>query len=91
MLRARFQDHRTSGSGEDPLRVLPLYGRGGNLGHATLTIYLNFRSPFPERLYMKLALIGQAVQRRRCLKIMVIYMYKAPGLGQTTQRVKGFH
>ena len=65
MLRARFQDHRTSGSGEDPLRVLPLYGRGDNLGHATMTIYLNFRSPFPERIYMKLALIGQAVSEKK--------------------------
>ena len=43
MLRAKFQDHRTSGSGEeDFLRFLVLftiYGHGGHLGHVTWTIY----------------------------------------------------
>ena len=45
MLHAKFQDHRTSGSGEeDFLRFLP-YGHGGHLGHVTWTIYINFRTP----------------------------------------------
>ena len=44
MLHAKFQDHRTSGSGEeDFLRFLPYMG---HLGHVTWTIYINFRSPF---------------------------------------------
>ena len=51
MLHAKFQDHRTSGSGEeDFLRFLP---HGGHLGHVTWTIYINFRSPFPRRLHIK--------------------------------------
>ena len=31
MIHAKFQDHRTSGSGED----LTIYGHGGHLGHVT--------------------------------------------------------
>ena len=45
MLHAKFQDHRTSGSGEaDFLRFLP---------YMDMTIYINFRSPFPRRLHIK--------------------------------------
>ena len=43
MLHAKFQDRRTSGSGEeDFLKVFLIYG---HLGHVTWTIYINFRSP----------------------------------------------
>ena len=46
MLHAKFQDHRTSGSGEeDFFKVFAIYGHGGHLGHVTWTIYTNFRSP----------------------------------------------
>ena len=51
MLQAKFQDHRTSGSGF--LKVFTKYGHGGHLGHVTWTIYINFRSPFPRRLHIK--------------------------------------
>ena len=44
MLHAKFQDHRTSGSG-DFLKVFTIYGHGGHLGNVTWTIYINFRSP----------------------------------------------
>ena len=53
MLHAMFQDHRTSGSGEDFLKVLTIYGHGGHLGHMTWTIYIKFRSPFPRRFNIK--------------------------------------
>ena len=54
MLHAKFQDHRTSGSGEeDFFLVLTLYGHGGHLCHVNWTIYINFRSPFPRRLHIK--------------------------------------
>ena len=53
MLHAKFQDHRTSGSGEEFLKVFTIYGHGGHLGHVTWTIYTNFRSPFPRRLHIK--------------------------------------
>ena len=54
MLRTKFQDHRTSGSGEeDFLKVFTIYGHGGHLGHVTRTIYTNFGSAFPRRLHIK--------------------------------------
>ena len=54
MLHAKFQDHRTSGSGEEVfLKVFTIYGRGGHLGHVTLTIYTNLGSPFPRRHHVK--------------------------------------
>ena len=57
MLHAKFQDHRTSGSGEgDFLKVFTIYGHGGNHCHVTWNIYINFRSPFPMWLYMKFGL-----------------------------------
>ena len=54
MLYAKFQDHRTSGSGEeDFLKVFTIYGHGSHLGHVTCTISINFRSPFRRRLHIK--------------------------------------
>ena len=54
MLHAKFQDHMSSGYwGRRVLKVFTIYGRGGPLGHVTWTIYINFRSPFLRRLYMK--------------------------------------
>ena len=35
MLHANFQDHWTSGSGEDFFKVFTIYGNGGHLGHVT--------------------------------------------------------
>ena len=32
MLHAKFQNHRTSGSGEDFLKAFTIYGCGGHLG-----------------------------------------------------------
>ena len=57
MLHAMFQDHRTSGSGEEDFLsfFFTIYGHGGHLGHVTWTIYINFRSPFPRRLHIKFA------------------------------------
>ena len=50
MLHAKFQDHRTFGSGEeDFLRVFTIYGRG----HVTQKRQTNFRSPYPRRLHIK--------------------------------------
>ena len=64
MLHAKFQDLRTAGSGEED-KVFTIYGRGGHFGHVTWTIYTNFRSPFPMRLHIKLALIGQVVSEEK--------------------------
>ena len=54
MLHTKFCENRPAGSGgEDFSRVYTIYGRGGNLGHVTWTIYINFRFPFPRRLNIK--------------------------------------
>ena len=34
-------------------KFFAIYGYGGHLGHVTLTIWINFRSPIPRRLHMK--------------------------------------
>ena len=54
MLHTKFQNHRPSGSEEeDFLNVFAICSHGGHLGHLTLTIYINFHSPFPRMLHMK--------------------------------------
>ena len=53
MLHAKFQDHRTYGSGEDFVKIFTIYRHGGRLGHVTWTIYINFLSPLPRRLHIK--------------------------------------
>ena len=56
MIHAKFQDHRTFGSGEKDYEGFTIYGHGSHLGHVTYTIYINFLSPFPRRLHMKFGL-----------------------------------
>ena len=83
-----FNNQRTNGhvnahliSG--PIRVLKdftINEYGCHLGHVTCTNYKNFLSHFPRRLNTTLAKRFQS----RCLILMVIYMYTAPGQGQTT-------
>ena len=56
MLHAKFQNHRPSGSEEeDFLKVFAIYGRGGHLGHVTLTLIINTNShrPFQTMLQIK--------------------------------------
>ena len=54
MLHAKFKNQRPSGSGEIGfVKVFAIYSHGGHLGHVTLTIYTNFRSPFLRMLHMK--------------------------------------
>ena len=53
MLHAKFQDHRSSGSGEGFLSFFfTIYEHGGHLGHVTWTIYIIFRPHFPRRLHI---------------------------------------
>ena len=41
MLHAKFEDQRTSGSGEEDFKVFIIYGHGSHLGHVTWAIYIN--------------------------------------------------
>ena len=65
MLHVKFEDHRISSFGEEVLKAFTIYGHGDHLGHVTWTIFINFCSPFPMRLHINLALIGQAVSKEK--------------------------
>ena len=54
MLHAKFQDHRTCGSGEDDFKGFTTYWQCGHLGLVTKTIYINFRSLFSRRIHMNI-------------------------------------
>ena len=82
MLHAKFQDHRTSNSGEeDILKVFTIYGHGGHLGHVTWTIYIHFCSPFPKRLHIKFGFVGQAVSVEKMFEIGGHIQVYSPGAG----------
>ena len=54
MLHAKLQNHRSSGFWRRRfLKVFAFYSHGAHLGHATWTMYTNFRSPFLRMLHMK--------------------------------------
>ena len=82
---AKFHDHRTISSVRRFLKVFTINEHGGHLGHVTCTIFINFLSCFTRRLHMKFGTDWPSgFREKRCLKIMVIYMYIAPVQGQTT-------
>ena len=65
MLHAKLQDHRTSGSGEDFLKVFTIYGHVGHLGH----LY-KLSSPLPNEAPHKSWLsLAKLFQRRGHLKL----------------------
>ena len=86
MLHAKFQDHRSSGSGgEDFLKVFTIYGHVGHLGNVTWTIYINFLSHCPCRLHMKFGIeFGQVVSEKKMFENNGYINVYSPGQGQTT-------
>ena len=76
---------------EKILKVFTIYGRGSHLGSVTWTIYIYFLSAFPRRLHIKFGFDWPSGFREKSLKLVVIYLYIAPGQGQTTPRVNVFH
>ena len=48
MLYAKFQNHMPSSSAEEAFK-----GHDGHLGYVTLTIHINFHSPFLRMLHTK--------------------------------------
>ena len=54
MLHAKFQDRRLIRSGKDFTCFLPYYGQGIHLGHVTMTVWRNFRSPRDDGCLPKL-------------------------------------
>ena len=79
MLHAKFQDNRTSGSGEeDFLKVFTIYGHGGHLGHVTCNISISFHPHFPIRIHMK---FGQLVSEKEMFENNVYIHVYSPRTG----------
>ena len=74
MLHAKFQGDRTSGSREDLKRF----------SYMGMAVIYKFMCPLPKEAPHNLALIGHVVTEKEMFEKMVIYMYIAPGQGQTT-------
>ena len=53
MLQVKFQDHRTTGSGEDFQRFFPYIWGGGHLGHVTSIMSSDFHFLVPESFHTK--------------------------------------
>ena len=69
MLHAKFQNHRRRSF----LMVFVIYSHVGNLGHVTLTIYINFHSHFLTMLHIK---FGQAVSEKKIFEYLgIIHVY----------------
>ena len=54
MLHTKFRENRPTGSGEEDFwRVFIIYGHGGNLGHMTRIMLINFHFLVPESFHTK--------------------------------------
>ena len=53
MLHTKFPGNRPVGSGEDFLRVLTIYGRGGHLCHVTSIMSSDFYCLVPDSFFIK--------------------------------------
>ena len=53
MLHTKFPENRSTGSGEDFLRVFTICGHGGHLGHVTYIILINCHFHVPQSLHTK--------------------------------------
>ena len=72
MLHTKFNGKQSTSSRlEGFSRVFTIYGRGGHLGHVTQMPRTNFRSPYPRRLHINLALIGHAVSDKKMFETIV--------------------
>ena len=68
---------------EKIFEVFTINGNGGNLGHASLTIYIDFLSRFKRRFHVKFDVDWPSHFRGEDVKNNVRYMYLAPGKGHT--------
>ena len=53
MLHTKFRGNRPAGSGEDFLMFFTINRHGGNLGHVTSIILINFHFHVPKSLHTK--------------------------------------
>ena len=87
MLRANFQDHRTSGSEKIFKSFYHIWAWWPSWSCDLYHLY-KISFPLPRETPHKIwAWLAKRFQRSS-LKIIIIYMYIAPGQGQTTPGVK---
>ena len=53
MQHTEFHGNRSTGSGDEFLKIFTIYGLGGHLSHVTQMPRTNFCSPYPRRLHIK--------------------------------------
>ena len=53
MLHTKFRRNRSTGSGEDFLRVFTIYGHGGHLDHVTSIMLIIFHFHVTKSLHTK--------------------------------------
>ena len=53
MFHAKFQSHRSSGSGEDFVKYFAIYSPSSHLVHVTWINYISIHSFYAKRLHMK--------------------------------------
>ena len=71
MLHTKFRENQLASSGEEDFEgFFTIYGRGGHVGHVTQMPQTNFRSPYPRRLHINLALIWQTVLEKKMFEII---------------------
>ena len=76
MQQAKFQDHRTSGSGEKVfLGVFTIYGCGGHLGYVISIMSSNFHFQVPESFHTKQSLvqIGTVVSEKIQFEFLYVH------------------
>ena len=84
MLHAKFQDHRTSGSGKEDFKGFFHIWAWRPSWSCDLDHLCKLSLPLPKEAPHEIWALLVKRFKRRCLKIMVMYMYIAPGQGQTT-------
>ena len=85
MLYAKFKNHRPSGSEEEDFKVFCYLQPWQPSWSCDLDHLYKLSFPLPKDAPHKVWLcLAKWFQRRRCLNIIVIYMYIALGQGQTT-------
>ena len=63
------------------LKVFSIYSHGSHLGHVTLTIYINFLSPFPRMLHMKFGFDWPSGFSGEDVSLLWKFVYYSPGAG----------
>ena len=73
MLHTKFRGNRPAGSGEDFIRIFPIYGHGGHLGHVTNIMSSDFISLYLKAFIKNLVQIGKVVSETIWFEILYVH------------------